>query len=98
METALRSIDDEIHDAEEAPPRTRIYLRADEDGRRMLEAATTFPPAGPLDGWMAVDVDAEVWDHFDNARDDYDRAARRLKQADEHLAEARMALEEQIDR
>lgn len=97
METAPRSADLE-HDAEPAPPTARVYVPADESGDRMLHAAVTCPPAGSLEGWTAVDVDAEAWEEFAEARAVYDHAAREAKLAAETVDRTAERLGAEVDR
>lgn len=89
-----------MHDepAYEEPPTTRIYLQSDKQGNRMIESATVHPPSGPLDGWSAIDVDAEAWEAFAETRRAHDRAVQQAAIAGNKYEEATARLAEEIDR
>ena len=96
--TAPPSADPVDRPADPDPPTTRVYVPADERGHRQLDAAVTFPPAGSLEGWTAVDVDAEVWETFAEAKAVYERTARDARLAAEKFEAAVDRLGEDVDR
>ena len=85
-------------EAQPAPPTTRIYLRLDDPGDKALHNAVTTPPRGSLDGWTALDVDAEVWERFYQARADYNRKSRDAELAAEACVDAANLLREEVNR